>query len=217
MVGCKSGLVGRLRTKLAALGITNQFAAVHCILRQEALCSKSLQMKGVMDIVFSAVNFIRSKALSHRQFVSLLEAISSEYGEILYHTEVRWLSRGRVLKRLFDLREEIDTFMKSKNRAITELSDERWLHSLAVLTDITDHLNCLNLQMQLLELKANTKLKQKFQDVGVPDFHEFLDDAFFPALCRKAARIIAMFGSTYLCEHLFSLLKVNKSALRSRM
>ncbi|CAN7940767.1 unnamed protein product [Ixodes hexagonus] len=29
MVGCKSGLVGRFRAKLAALGITNQFAAVH--------------------------------------------------------------------------------------------------------------------------------------------------------------------------------------------
>ncbi|CAN7949242.1 unnamed protein product [Ixodes hexagonus] len=114
MVGCKSGLVGRLRAKLAALGITDLFAALHCILHQEALCSKSLQMKGVMDIVFSAVNFICSRALNHRQFVSPLEAVGSEYGEILYHTEVRWLSRGRVLKRFFDLRKEIDTFMKSK-------------------------------------------------------------------------------------------------------
>ncbi|CAN7942760.1 unnamed protein product [Ixodes hexagonus] len=315
MVGCKSGLVGRLRAKLAALGITNHFAAVHCILHQEALCSKSLQMKGVMDIVFSAVNFIRSRALNHRQFLSLLEAVGSEYGEILYHTEARWLSRGRGLKQFFDLRKEIDTFMKSKNRAIAELSDEKWLHSLAFLTDITDHLNCLNvklqgkhklitrmhddirafqsklqlwerqmrlqmfdhfptlkslenvdkgscdnfsgllrdlrrefeerfkditsladdfrifplpfsvpaddaapeLQMGLLELQASTPLKQKFQDVGVPEFYEFLDDACFPALRRQAERIIAMFGSTYLCEHLYSLLKVNKSALRSRM
>lgn len=45
-------------------------------------------MKSVMDIVLSAVNFIRSRALNHRQFVSLLEAVDSEYGEILYHTEV---------------------------------------------------------------------------------------------------------------------------------
>ncbi|CAN7938950.1 unnamed protein product, partial [Ixodes hexagonus] len=273
-------------------------------------------MKAVMDNVFSAVNFIRSRALNHRQFVSLLEAVCSEYGEILYHTEVRWPSHGRVLKRFFDLRKEIDTFMKRKNRAIAELSDEKWLHSLAFLTDITDHLNCLNvklrrkhkliarmhddirafqsklqlwerqvrlqmfdhfltlkslenvdkescdnfsgllrdlrrefekrfkditsladdfrifslpfsvpvddaapeLEMELRELQASTPLKQKFQDVGgVPDFYEFLDDACFPALRRQAALIIAMFGSTYLCEHLFSLLKVNKSALRSRM
>lgn len=89
MVGCKSRFVGRLQKKLAALGITNQFAAVHSILYQEAPCSKSLQMKGVTDILFSAVNFIRSRALNQRRFISLLEAVGSEYGEILYHTEVR--------------------------------------------------------------------------------------------------------------------------------
>ncbi|CAN7950549.1 unnamed protein product [Ixodes hexagonus] len=315
MVGSKSGLVGRLRKKLADLGIAKQFAAVHCILHQEALCSKSLQMKSVMDIVFGTVNFVRSRALNHRQFVSLLEAAGSEHGELLYHTEVRWLSRGNVLKRFFDLREEIDAFLKSKNKGIAELSDAKWLLSLAFLTDITAHLNCLNaklqgknkiittmhtdirafqgklqlwerqlgqqkldhfptlkslghmdqescdifsellrnlqkefeerfqdvsslskdfevfslpfsvqaddvdaeLQMELLELQANATLRQKFQDVGVPQFYRFLDEACFPALRQQAARIIAMFGSTYLCEHLFSLLKLNKSTLRSRI
>lgn len=92
-----------MRTKLAELGVTKLFAAVHCILHQEALCSKSHQMKGVMDIVFGAFNFIRSRALNHRQFVSRLEAVGSEHGDILYHTEVRWLSHGKVLKRFFDL------------------------------------------------------------------------------------------------------------------
>ncbi|CAN7937456.1 unnamed protein product [Ixodes hexagonus] len=148
MVGKKSGLVGRLRTKLTGLDISKRFAAVHCILHQEALCSKSLQMKGVMDIVFGAVNFIRSRALNHRQFVSLLEMVGSEHSEILYHTEVRWLSRGKVLKRFFDLRHEIDTFLKSKNKAVAELSDSSWLCSLAFLTDITEYLNRLNGKLQ---------------------------------------------------------------------
>ncbi|CAN7944194.1 unnamed protein product [Ixodes hexagonus] len=71
--------------------------------------------------------------------------------------------------------------------------------------------------MELLELQANTVLKQKFEDVGVPKFYKFLDEANFPSLRQQAVRIIAMFGSTYLREQLFSLLKVNKSTLRSRM
>ncbi|EEC14221.1 general transcription factor II, putative, partial [Ixodes scapularis] len=73
------------------------------------------------------------------------------------------------------------------------------------------------LQMELLELQSNTVLKQKFEDVGVPKFYKFLDEANFPSLRQQPVRIIVMFGSTYLCEQLFSLLKVNKSTLRSRM
>lgn len=305
MVGEKSGLVGRLRMKLTGLDISKRFAAVHCILHHEALCSKSLQMKGVMDIVFGAVNLIRSRALNHRHFVSLLEMIGSEHSEILYHTEVWWLSRGKVLKRFFDLRHEIDTFLKSKNKAVAELSDSSWLCSLTFLTEYLSRLNeklqekdklittmydniqafqsklqLWERQMRLLkfdhfpklqslghasqescdtfsdllrdlqqefqerfqdvsnlsreykrftlpfsvrvddvapELQANTVLKQKFEDIGVPKFYKFLDEANFPSLCQQAVRIIAMFGSTYLCEQLFSLLKVNKSTLRSRM
>lgn len=87
--------------KLAEFSIAKQFAAVHCIFHQEALFSKSLQMKSVMDILFGALNFIHSRALNQRQFVSLLEAAGSEHGELLYHTDVRWSSRGKVFKLFF--------------------------------------------------------------------------------------------------------------------
>jgi hypothetical protein len=44
------------------------------------------------------VNFIRARALSHREFVAFLEEVKNEYGEIIYHTNVRYISRGSVLK-----------------------------------------------------------------------------------------------------------------------
>jgi hypothetical protein len=47
------------------------------------------------------LNFIRASALNHREFVALLGEIESEHGEIIYHTNVRWLSRGSVLQRYF--------------------------------------------------------------------------------------------------------------------
>lgn len=39
----------------------------------------------------------------------------------------------------------MDVVMKSKNRAIVESSDRKWLHCLAFLTD---HLCCLNVKIQ---------------------------------------------------------------------
>ena len=65
--------------------------------------------------------------------------------------------------------------------------------------------------MELAELQSDTILKQKHADVGIPKFHSFLSRERFPRLLSATARIIAMFGSTYVCEQFFSLMKANKS------
>ena len=149
MCSSNVGVVGLVKKKLNSLEANEiNFISVHCILHQEALCSKSLQMKEVMDLVVKTVNFIRSHGLNHRQFKSFLVDMDSEYGELLYHTEVRWLSRGKVLKRFFALRNEISLFMKMKNKAIPLLNDPTFQCSLAFLTDITHHVNELKVKLQ---------------------------------------------------------------------
>ena len=127
------GLVGLLKNKVKKLG--EYISAILCIIHQEALCGKKIQMKNVMDVV---VNFIRARALNHRQFTSFLSSMESEYGELLYYTEVRWLSRGNVLKR----------FMAMKENDIPELSNPTFISNLAFLTDLADHLNTLNRSLQ---------------------------------------------------------------------
>ena len=73
------------------------------------------------------------------------------------------------------------------------------------------------LQMELVELQCDSILKQKYAEVGIPEFYTFLSRERFPRLLAAAARNIAMFGSTYVCEQFFSSMKVNKSVLRSRL
>ena len=73
------------------------------------------------------------------------------------------------------------------------------------------------LQMELAELQCNTILKQKYADKGIPKFYSFLSRKRFPELYSSSARIIAMFGSTYVCEQFFSSMKFNKSACRLRV
>jgi len=52
-------------------------------------------------------------------------------------------------------------------------------------------------------------------EIGIPDFYKLR--AHFPKLVDAAARIMSMFGSTYVCEQFSSSMKLNKSALRSRL
>ena len=49
--------------------------------------------------------------------------MESEYGELLYHIEVSWLSRSNRLKRLFALREETALFMAMKDNYMPKLGD----------------------------------------------------------------------------------------------
>lgn len=72
-----------------------------------------------------------------------------------------------------------------------------------------------NLQMELTELQCCDILKAKYESVGAAEFPCFIPDTM-PHLHTQAAQTLSMFGSTFLCEHLFSLMQINKTSHRSR-
>ncbi|XP_069498919.1 general transcription factor II-I repeat domain-containing protein 2-like [Ambystoma mexicanum] len=147
MVGSKKGVIARINQEMDKHNYSHPIA-IHCLIHQQALCSKSLKFDSVMTIVVSCVNFIRAHALKHRQFQEFLSELNADYGDVLYHTEVRWLSRGRVLKRFYDLLPQITAFLLSKNKEVPELNDAEWKWHLAFLTDVTELLNSFNVQLQ---------------------------------------------------------------------
>lgn len=126
--------------------------SIHCMLHRQALASKTLpaSLSAVMSEIVKSVNYIKSSAINTRLFSNLCRDLDSQAENLLYHTEVRWLSRGNVVKRVFLLRNEIFEFLTSKkqNKLAALFQDKKWLSMSAYLVDIFAKLNALNMSLQ---------------------------------------------------------------------
>ncbi|QQP53356.1 General transcription factor II-I repeat domain-containing protein 2-like [Caligus rogercresseyi] len=74
-----------------------------------------------MSLVIRVVNFIVARALHDRQFKALLDKVGNAYSGLLLHSNVRWLSRGKVLSRFAAYLNEIRTFLDMKGVEHPEL------------------------------------------------------------------------------------------------
>ena len=147
MTGKESGFVTLLRKK-AMDNSGSDLIHYHCIIHQEALVARVLNVNDVMKIVVKCVNFIKKTGLNHRQFKTFLEECNAEHEDVVYFAAVLWLSKGATLMRFFLLRNEIAEFMNAKKQDVPELKCYQWLCDLSFLTDIISHLNNLNLHLQ---------------------------------------------------------------------
>lgn len=80
---------------------------------------------------------------------ALWHAMGAQFGDVLYHQEVRWLSHRKVIKRFCDLRQAMRDFLYSEDRDTQVRLDEKWLSDLAFV-DITAPLDVLNAQLQII-------------------------------------------------------------------
>uniref|UniRef100_A0AAY5KZX0 HAT C-terminal dimerisation domain-containing protein n=1 Tax=Esox lucius TaxID=8010 RepID=A0AAY5KZX0_ESOLU len=290
LTGKNVGLLKRMQDKVTEMNPLQKLTFLHCIIHQEVLCKTVLKMNHVVDVVTKTVNFIRARALNHRQSVVFLEENEIEHGDISYHCTVRWLSLGKVLKSFWDLRDQIQDFCVKKGHNIPELSDKDFMADLGFAVDVCDctnertkcqtavqgpfcardvqcsegfhekvaaylkpsegqhsdplantkgnqkisrshpqsemHMvsspfNCSvdnapsDVQMELIDLQSDTLLAEHFRSVSLLDFYSSLKEENFPHLRRHAQRIIVLFGSTYVREQTFSVMKFNKSKHRS--
>lgn len=148
MAGKKTGLIARVKA------IAPNVKWTHCSIHREALAVKQMpeNLKTTLNEVVKVVNYIKARPLNSRIFTELCEHMGSEHKQLFLHTEVRWLSRGNVLKRFFELRDEIRIFLLEDNHDKFQLKhklcDFAWLSKVAYLADIFQHLNILNTKLQ---------------------------------------------------------------------
>ena len=141
----KSGFVACVKKEVPHITVR------HCVLHRHALAAKSLpeQLKNVLSIAVSAINYIRRNVLNHRLFKVFCNEVGTEHDVLLYRTKVRWLSHGQVLTPVFELHKEIKQFLRQRGSSIVEhFETENFILSLAYLADIFSHLNDLNISIQ---------------------------------------------------------------------
>ena len=138
MLSLQSGFITRVKEKSPSAKGT------HCILHREALASRTLpaEMRDVMNLAIKVVNVIKAGALNSRLFKQLCVDMDSEHQALLFHTNVRWLSKGNMLGWLYELRKEVATFLDSEQKADLhdKFQSEGFLLSLAYLVDIFEAL-----------------------------------------------------------------------------
>nr|KAF6353491.1 hypothetical protein mPipKuh1_010453 [Pipistrellus kuhlii] len=145
-VGVKQ-LVTTLKSKVSGLCKDIELKSVHGLFLQESLCAKKLQMDHVMDVVIYTISWLHSHGSTHRKFSALFSELDTQYGNLSY-LELKWLSRGMVLKQFFELLEEIDFFMSSKGKSVPQLRNKDWVKDLAFLVDIMTYVNMLDVALQ---------------------------------------------------------------------
>ena len=72
-------------------------------------------------------------------------------------------------------------------------------------------------KLELLDLRSNEGLRDVYKEQSLLQFYSQLQEETYPVLLKNARFWIAQFGSTYRCEQGFSVMKLNKSKLRSQL
>jgi hypothetical protein len=99
MLGSRIGFCTRVKE------VKPSVVVVHCFLHRENLATKEMQpeLYSILNDAIQILNLIKSRAPNARMFLKVCEEMSSEHQDLLFHSEVRWLSRGKILARVCEL------------------------------------------------------------------------------------------------------------------
>ena len=145
MLGRKSGFQTLIKT------LSPDVIGVHCFLHRFALSVKVLlpNLLSCLKKTIKFVNYIKKSSLNSRIFKLICEDLQSDHSSLLFYTEVRWLSRGNMLIRIFELQGEVLMFLKENNKDLfTDFEDQNFIMQMAYLSDIFKELNNFNVSMQ---------------------------------------------------------------------
>lgn len=145
MAGHYGGLQALIRKKAPEMIWT------HCIIHRESLASQNMcpSLNTVLQTVIKVVNYIKTRPVKARFFKKICEEMGAEHTALLFYCNSRWLSKGNVLIRVFELRQELYTYLSEEgHNDFNKFIDSDFVIKLAYLCDIFEKLNILNTSLQ---------------------------------------------------------------------
>ena len=108
MVGCMKGLISFVKKQ------NENVVVPHCFLHREELVTKTLgdKLREVLNQAVELVNYIKTRPVESRLLEQLCSNMDSQHRRLLLHSKVRWLSKGKVLNRVYELRQELLKFLE---------------------------------------------------------------------------------------------------------
>ncbi|XP_068229398.1 zinc finger BED domain-containing protein 5-like [Palaemon carinicauda] len=193
----------------------------------------------VLEEAVKIVNFIKGKALNTRLFTVLCKEMGSEHTKLLYHTEARWLTWGKVLSRLFELdflltsKEELDgdttqafkAHLQGLHSEIGKYFEEpdpsfEWIRNPFVTHKVDIEKVSVNLSSKeadnLVEIATSGTLKTLFRERSLANGWAQVQSEY-PGLAEIALKHLIPFPTTYNCEIGFSTLVDHKTKKRNRI
>lgn len=146
-----------------------------------------------MENIIKLVNYLTaSSALQHQLLRAFLTEVNAAYDDLLLHKNVKWLSKGRVLERIWAVRKDLEMFLSEQKNTRAQqyldfLQDDGNMELMAFLVDITSHLNELNLKTprprQHCDLMAAVRSFERRLEIFKSDIREV--HLHFPTLLQQ--------------------------------
>ena len=106
----------------------------HCMVYKAALVSKTIPkiLNEKLSVVIKIVNYVKSSALNIQLFSKLYKDMDADHTALLYHNQVRCLSKTNMFSRVFELREEVKLFLIAKKYLLMVFS-KAWFFTYLVI------------------------------------------------------------------------------------
>ena len=167
----------------------------HCMLHWEALASQcfSVELNQVVEEIVKVINFVKTSGVRSRISSKPCDDLDTPHKQLLFHATTRWLSLGNAFAQVFELRQELLTFLQSERHPSAESFQQTdFLLKFSYLCDIFEKLSKLNVSIQgnnANALELSDKIEAFLRKISLwrVDVSDNSGQEYFPFLNRMLA------------------------------